>query len=466
MAGRARHREAWRDPHGQLGREWLELMSRAHEDDAFRLAFTRLVLDRYVELAETACSLAPRIDTHAVVVEAIRMVDESQPAVDQTSGSVARIVPRAEWLMDWVMEAIRYIAATPSGHEARLGRKGKSWQDHRDERLDLLGRLEGLGQGREATVLRLLGWDDTDAVVALAGHGDAAVGVSVEGYRALAGEGIARLAAAYDEPRLEDPEYRLGYLRWRLEALMAPLAWVTQPGSRVFDGHGKQSTAVKASDIVELPELSAVSPEAADPVGDDVPDDEPTVVDCPEPEPVLVPASAPTLWRWSDEDLVPIAGGQLESASRNDDRDKARSGPPLSAGGVCRGRVLVVAGVVATMAIGVGALVASRTDVAPDPGRSTTGQATTKHVTPAAKQPSKAKHAGPTSHAAGRGAGKATATRQTPPKATTSTPAASQRRGSRAAAYVPVRKAAPAPTRTAKQTAPVTNADIQAEFLP
>ena len=105
-----------------------EGLSRSREDDAFRLAFTLLVLDRYPELAESAAALAPSIDTHAVVVEAIRMVDEAEPAVNAATGYVARVVPRAEWLADWVQEAIAAIARHPNAQAVRLGRRGLGWE--------------------------------------------------------------------------------------------------------------------------------------------------------------------------------------------------------------------------------------------------------------------------------------------------------------------------------------------------
>ena len=118
-----------------------EGLSRSREDDAFRLAFTRLILDRYGDFAELASGLVPRIDAHAVVVEAIRMVDESPPGVDQTSGDEVRVVPRVGWLADWVIEAIEFIAGRPNRYEDALGRKRAVWEEQHAERVDLLSQL-------------------------------------------------------------------------------------------------------------------------------------------------------------------------------------------------------------------------------------------------------------------------------------------------------------------------------------
>ena len=54
-------------------------LSRSREDDAFRLAFTRLILDRYVDFAELASGLIPRIDAHSVVP----LNGETNTAADQ-----------------------------------------------------------------------------------------------------------------------------------------------------------------------------------------------------------------------------------------------------------------------------------------------------------------------------------------------------------------------------------------------
>ena len=131
----------------------------------FRLAFTLLVLDRYAELAESAAALAPTIDTHAVVAEAIRMVDGPEPAVDPATGNVARVVPRAEWLADWVQEAIAAIAKHPSAQAVRLDRRDPGREVEHAKRLALLGHLSGLGSSRESVVLTLLGWDDHDVTI-------------------------------------------------------------------------------------------------------------------------------------------------------------------------------------------------------------------------------------------------------------------------------------------------------------
>ncbi len=438
-----------------------EGLSRSREDDAFRLAFTRLILDRYVDFAELASGLVPRIDANAVVVEAIRMVDESPPGVDQTSGDEVRVVPRAGWLADWVVEAIEFIAGRPNRYEDTLGRKRAVWEEQHAERVDLLGRLERLGSSREATVLTLLGWDEMDAVVALAGHGDQAVGVSLEGYRALADDGIAGFARGYEEPRLEDPEYRLGYLRWRLEALMPPLAWVSTPAPGAFDDGGVQPTPVEERDVVALHEPNPVPSEVAESFVDDVPDDEPTAVDVPEAEPARVAASGFTGWTWSDHELVALPEDAGVAAMEDNNGDGGRSDPPVPVAWR-RGRVLAVAGVVATMAISAGALLAPRPNVGSVAERPT-AQATAKHVAPVAKQPIKPKHVAPTSR--GRGTGKTTSVRKSSPKAV-STSVVAQRAPSSRVTYVTLRQSTARPTRRVSQPRRPTNAEIVAEFLP
>ena len=438
-----------------------EGLSRSREDDAFRLAFTRLILDRYGDFAELASGLVPRIDAHAVVVEAVRMVDESPPGVDQTSGDEVRVVPRVGWLADWVIEAIEFIAGRPNRYEDALGRKRAVWEEQHAERLDLLGRLDRLGSSREATVLTLLGWHEMDAVVALAGHGDQAVGVSLEGYRALAGDGILGFAKGYDEPRLEDPGYRLGYLRWRLEVLMPPLAWVATPAPGAFDDGGVQPTAIEASDVVALTEPNPIPSDVTESVVEDVPEDEPTVLAVPGAEPEPVAASDFAGWTWSDHELVALSEDAGVAVMEDNNGDDEGSGSPVLVGRR-NGRVLVAVGMVATMAVGVGALLAPHPKALPVAERQT-AQATAKHVAPAAKQPTKPKHVAPMSH--GRGTGKTTTVSTPSPKAT-STPVVAQRAPLSRVTYVTVRQSTAPPIRRVSQPRQPTNAEIVAEFLP
>ena len=103
-------------------------LSRADGDDGFRLAFTVLILDRYRELADQARALAPQVDTHAMVVEAIRMVDEAPADTDHLTGEQSRVIATSDWLSDWVVEAIHYLAKSPYETATRLGRPAPGWE--------------------------------------------------------------------------------------------------------------------------------------------------------------------------------------------------------------------------------------------------------------------------------------------------------------------------------------------------
>lgn len=289
-------------------------MGRARENDAFRLAFTRLLVEHYPRLVELAWDQLPTLVPHQAVAEAMRLVDIAPVSADPSSGEDGRAEASVDWLWDAAVQAIGFLGTSPA-EANRIAAKGPEWRAEHDERLELVAALAGLGERCLPALLTLLGWPDGDVVAALA-DADPPVTLSIEGYRAFARQGIERLGEHFAVNLTGEGEERLGGLRYQLLALAPPLVWHPE-AEYVLLGEEFEAELADLLTLTDLPALEASPDEVRDPSVDS---DAPAEGDALLPEGAhagvgLVASGADAEpagevvqgpGAWSPEDLVPL----------------------------------------------------------------------------------------------------------------------------------------------------------------
>ena len=453
-------------------------VSRAHDDDQFRLAFTLLLLDQYEELADAAWEQAPTLVPHAVVVEALTMVDEANAYVDPDTGLEEAVPATTDWLAEWTLKAIGTISRDGVRRD-RLPDKDPGWRVKHEERLSLLAKLAALGERRLPAVMTLLGWPDTQAIEALASMVHP-IRLTADRYRSLAEDGTRRLVEALDPAGNGSTEGQLAGLRWSIESVMAPL--VSHPGSTHLTVDEADFAALLGGATTErdpppftigtIPAVEQPGEDAAiEPGAPDAVAAEPETAD----EPVApstseadrsIPKETRDAW-WADE-VVRLDGPATDLAGHS--VTAAVSGRPSAVRDGARRRVLAASGVASILAavVGIVALSGPGRRHASAPGRAVAATDVAKvHARPTKAKPKARAKTAPVATRKGTAArsGSSTPKAKAEPRPAT-TRAALSPPAERSTVSVPRRVAAIRPARLVWRAPVVTARDIQAEFLP